>query len=181
MPELIQAPSRFQSEQIQGALEAALERAVEHLDDMREREGDALAVELSRRLDAARRLHAKISERSLSLVDAYRARLRDRLERLLNDSSVAVEPGRMEVEIAILADKSDITEELVRLNSHFDQFEKLLQSNDTMGRRLDFLLQEVGREVNTIGSKSQDAPLSHVVVEMKAEIERMREQVQNVE
>jgi uncharacterized protein (TIGR00255 family) len=181
MPELIQAPSRLQSEQIQGALEAALERAVEHLDDMREREGDALAVELSRRLDAARRLHAKISERSLSLVDAYRARLRDRLERLLNDSSVAVEPGRMEVEIAILADKSDITEELVRLNSHFDQFEKLLQSNDTMGRRLDFLLQEVGREVNTIGSKSQDAPLSHVVVEMKAEIERMREQVQNVE
>jgi uncharacterized protein (TIGR00255 family) len=181
MPELIQAPSSLQSEQIQGALQQALAASIEHLDDMREREGDALALDLTRRLDAARRLHARISERSLSLVDAYRARLKDRVDRLLSDSSVAVEPGRLEVEIALLADRSDIAEELVRLNSHFDQFESLLKSNDTMGRRLDFLLQEVGREVNTIGSKSQDAPLSHVVVEMKAEVERMREQVQNVE
>ena len=94
---------------------------------------------------------------------------------------LAIDEGRLEVEIALLADRTDITEELVRLASHFDQIERLIHSDELVGRRLDFLLQEVGREVNTIGAKSQDAGLSHVVVEMKAEIERMREQVQNVE
>ena len=110
-----------------------------------------------------------------------RARLEERLERLLKDTSVALDQGRLELELALLADRTDVTEELVRLDSHFDQIERLLSSEELIGRRLDFLLQEVGREVNTVGAKSQDAELSHVVVEMKAEIERMREQVQNVE
>jgi uncharacterized protein (TIGR00255 family) len=92
-----------------------------------------------------------------------------------------IDPARLEVELAIVADKSDITEELVRLGSHFDQLEALFSSSESIGRRLDFLLQEVGREVNTIGSKCQHATVSHLVVEMKAEVERMREQVQNVD
>ena len=94
---------------------------------------------------------------------------------------VPLDRGRLETELALIADRGDVTEELVRLASHYAQFEDLLDSDEPVGRRLDFLLQEIGREVNTVGSKSQDAPVAHLVVEMKSEIERMREQVQNVE
>lgn len=181
VPDLIQAPSTLHSEQIQSALSAALKAAVQHLDQMREDEGKALAIELERRLESARSLHAKVAERARLLVPQHRARLAERLERLLKDTPVALDDGRLEMELALLADRTDVTEELVRLNSHFAQVERLLRSRELVGRRLDFLLQEVGREVNTVGAKSQDAELSHTVVEMKAEIERMREQVQNVE
>lgn len=181
IPELIQAPSTMQSEQIQNALVAALKAAVVHLNQMREREGAALGRELGRRLELARALRERIREQAERLVPLHRTRLEERVERLLKDSNVAIDQGRLELELALLADRTDVTEELVRLDSHFDQIERLLASDELIGRRLDFLLQEVGREVNTVGAKSQDAELSHVVVEMKAEIERMREQVQNVE
>lgn len=181
IPELIQAPSTMQSEQIQNALVAALKAAVLHLNQMREQEGAALGRELGRRLDLARGLRERIREQADRLVPLHRSRLQERVERLLKDSNVAIDHGRLELELALLADRADVTEELVRLDSHFDQIERLLASDELIGRRLDFLLQEVGREVNTVGAKSQDAELSHVVVEMKAEIERMREQVQNVE
>ena len=181
IPELIQAPSSLESEQIQAALGTALRAAVDHLNHMRDQEGAALAKDLERRVGLARRLLGKIAEQAQLLVPHHRARLKERLERLLKDNHVAIDEGRLEVEIALLADRTDVTEELVRLASHFDQIERLIRSDELVGRRLDFLLQEVGREVNTIGAKSQDAGLSHVVVEMKAEIERMREQVQNVE
>ena len=105
----------------------------------------------------------------------------DVVRRLLADAQVSVDAGRLETELAILADKSDITEELVRLRSHFEQFRALLSAKVPVGRRMDFLLQEIGREVNTIGSKSQDSDLAQHVVALKAEVERMREQVQNVE
>ena len=181
IPELIQAPSTMQSEQIQNALVAGLKAAVVHLNEMREQEGAALGRELGRRLELARGLRERIREQAERLVPLHRTRLEERLERLLKDTNVALDQGRLELELALLADRTDVTEELVRLDSHFDQIERLLQSEELIGRRLDFLLQEVGREVNTVGAKSQDAELSHVVVEMKAEIERMREQVQNVE
>lgn len=181
IPELIQAPSTMQSEQIQNALVAGLKDAVVHLNQMREQEGAALGRELGRRLELARGLRERIREQAERLVPLHRTRLEERLERLLKDTSVALDQGRLELELALLADRTDVTEELVRLDSHFDQIERLLRSEELIGRRLDFLLQEVGREVNTVGAKSQDAELSHVVVEMKAEIERMREQVQNVE
>jgi len=181
IPELIQAPSTMQSEQIQNALALALKAAVVHLNLMREQEGAALGRELGRRLELARGLRERIREQAERLVPLHRVRLEERLERLLKDSNVAIDQGRLELELALLADRTDVTEELVRLDSHFDQLARLLSSDELIGRRLDFLLQEVGREVNTVGAKSQDAELSHVVVEMKAEIERMREQVQNVE
>ena len=181
IPELIQAPSTMQSEQIQNALVAGLKAAVVHLNEMREQEGAALGRELGRRLELARGLRERIREQAERIVPLHRTRLEERLERLLKDTNVALDQGRLELELALLADRTDVTEELVRLDSHFDQIERLLRSEELIGRRLDFLLQEVGREVNTVGAKSQDAEISHVVVEMKAEIERMREQVQNVE
>jgi uncharacterized protein (TIGR00255 family) len=107
--------------------------------------------------------------------------VRTRLERVLADVSAGLEPGRVEAEIVLLAERSDVTEELVRLESHFAQLEHLSAALEPTGRRLDFLLQEMAREANTVGAKCQEAGLSHLVVELKSEIERMREQVQNVE
>jgi uncharacterized protein (TIGR00255 family) len=114
-------------------------------------------------------------------VQHHRARLEQRINELLESSGIQLQRDRLEQEIALLADRSDITEELVRLDSHFDQFGHLLQDGEAVGRRLDFLLQEISREVNTVGSKSQNVKVAHLVVEMKSEVERLREQVQNVD
>jgi uncharacterized protein (TIGR00255 family) len=119
-------------------------------------------------------------ERAAGFVEAQRAKLRERVERLLGGTA-ALDPARMENEIALIADRSDATEELARLDSHFDQFERALDDTGPVGRKLDFLLQEIGRELNTLGSKSPDAAVAHLVVEAKTELERIREQVQNVE
>lgn len=181
MPDLVTTPTTADSAGARAALKAAFEAALQRLDQMRLHEGEALMRELCARLDSARRLRTTISARGGAMLEAYRARLRERLERLLCESGVQVDAGRLEAEIVILADRSDVTEELVRLDSHFDQFARLLGADGPVGRRLDFLLQEIGRESNTIGAKSQDAPIAHLVVEMKAELERIREQVQNVE
>jgi uncharacterized protein (TIGR00255 family) len=181
MADSITIPSPTDVEAVRTALDRALTHALDALDRMRSSEGEALSRELGDRLESARRLTVEIRERAEGSVTAYRNRLKTRLERLLTDASVALDTGRLELELAIMADKSDVTEELVRLGSHFDQFEALLASSEPIGRRLDFLLQETAREVNTVGSKSQDGDVSHRVVELKAEIERMREQVQNVE
>ena len=113
--------------------------------------------------------------------EAVRERLEERAQKLLKSSNIEIDPARLAQEIALLADKSDITEELVRLESHRPQFAHLIDESEPVGRRLDFLLQEMGREINTIGSKSQHAPVAHLVVEAKAELERLREQAQNVD
>jgi uncharacterized protein (TIGR00255 family) len=181
MPDLVTNPTTADSEGARTALKGAFEAALVRLDEMRRQEGAALMRELSTRLASARKLRATISLRGPEMLDGYRARLRERLDRLLSESGLQVDAGRLEAEIVILADRSDVTEELVRLDSHFDQFTRLLSTDGPVGRRLDFLLQEIGRESNTIGAKSQDAPIAHLVVEMKAELERIREQVQNVE
>lgn len=181
MPDLVTTPTTADSVGARASLKAAFEAALARLDEMRLNEGVALTRELQTRLDSARRLRLTISARGGQMLEGYRTRLRERLERLLSDSGVQLDPGRLEAEIVILADRSDVTEELVRLESHFEQFARLLEADGPVGRRLDFLLQEIGRESNTIGAKSQDAPIAHLVVEMKAELERIREQVQNVE
>jgi uncharacterized protein (TIGR00255 family) len=180
LPDLLVASAPRDHGEVRGALTAALALALTELDEMRQREGNALAVELRRRLESARASRDAIAKRSEDVVEQARARLRERLERLLGDTSVPLDPGRLESEVAVLADRSDITEEITRLSSHFDQFERLIDATEPVGRRLDFLLQEIAREANTVGAKSQDAPLAHLVVELKAETERMREQVQNV-
>jgi uncharacterized protein (TIGR00255 family) len=147
---------------------------------MREAEGGELARELGERLRTARQLTASIRERAGGLVELQRARLKERLDRLLG-SNLPLDPTRLESEVAVMADRSDISEEMARLDSHFQQFGVLLASNGPVGRQLDFLLQEIARELNTTGAKSQDAPVAQLVVKTKVEVERMREQVQNVE
>lgn len=180
LPHVVEAPV-VDTGAVQEALTAAFSRARAQLDTMRAEEGQTLAAELRGRLERARRLRERLLAGADTLVDQQRTRLRERLGRLVAGVEASLDTARLEAELAILADKSDITEELVRLQSHFDQLEALFGADESVGRKLDFLLQEVGREVNTIGSKCQSAEVTPLVVELKAEIERMREQVQNVE
>ena len=168
-------------EEVRAALSAAFDAALEALDAMRLREGLALGDDIVGRLVTVRRLARLVTERAPQVVEHYKKRLKERAERLRAASDIEIDAGRLEQEIALFADRVDICEELTRLESHTSHFETLLASSDAVGRRLDFLLQEMAREANTIGSKSQDAGIAHAVVELKAEIERMREQVQNVE
>jgi uncharacterized protein (TIGR00255 family) len=169
------------TDRVREAIDEAFEEAQRRLEEMREREGTHLAQDLIELLGRATDLVALCAGRASESVQVYRDRLRERIGKLLDDPNVVVEAGRLEQEVALLADRSDVTEELARLGSHFSQFSALVASDGPTGRRLDFLLQEIGRETNTLGAKSQDAILSHLVVELKAEAERMREQVQNVE
>jgi uncharacterized protein (TIGR00255 family) len=168
------------SDDARSTLERALDLASRSLAEMRRIEGAALEAELRGRLKSLWGLHARLAEHADQIVRDYRSRLSQRLTRLLEDGH-ALSTERLEQEVAILADRSDITEELVRLGSHLTQFGDLLAKDEAVGRRLDFLLQEIGREVNTIGAKAQHADQSRWVVDAKAEVERLREQVQNVD
>lgn len=165
-----------------GALHAALEQAFERahaaLDEMRTREGAALAEDFRKRLTTVRSLISAIGERAPGVVDLYRKRLAERVERLR--LGVPLDDARLEHEVVLFADKIDIAEELTRLDAHVAHFEELMTLTEP-GRQLNFVLQEASREVNTIGSKCQDVAIAHAVVDLKTEIERMREQVQNVE
>jgi len=153
------------------------------LEAMRAAEGASLQAELEGRLDRVLELVGQFEARSGLVVEAAKERLKKRAEQLRQETG-SFDDARLHQEIVIAADRLDITEELVRLRSHVDQFRAILAEGDAgkpVGRRLDFLLQEMGREANTVGSKANDAPLAHDVVELKAELERLREQVQNVE
>ncbi len=161
------------------SLREAVTGAVAALDAMRSREGDALEQDLAARRIQIARWTEQIGERIPLVVEEYRLKLKGRLELLLEGAEV--DQARLAQEVALLADRGDITEELVRLASHFCQFDDALRSNEPVGRKLDFLMQEMNREVNTIGSKSNDAAITTLVIQIKAEMEKMREQVQNVE
>ncbi len=180
VPDLFAATSEREVEGMRAACRTAFDQAVSALERMRDDEGRVLADDLRTRLGSVRRCSDTIAARAPQLVEVYQKRLRARLGRLLG-ADVPLDPGRLEQEIALLSDRSDVTEELTRLWSHCSQFQALVDGKDPCGRRLDFLLQEMVREVNTIGSKAQDADVAHMVVEAKSELERMREQVQNVE
>jgi uncharacterized protein (TIGR00255 family) len=181
IPDLFVSPIDREIERLREATREAFEAAVKALDTMRAHEGKALGEDLMKRLSSVRRLAREVERRAPDVVEAHRKRLRERADRLRTSTEIDVEPGRLELEIAIFAERSDICEELTRLESHCAQFSALLASEDAVGRRLDFLLQEMAREANTVGAKSPDAQISHAVVEVKADVERMREQVQNVE
>jgi uncharacterized protein (TIGR00255 family) len=163
------------------ALEEAFEDARSHLHAMRVREGIALAADLLGRAATVRVELVSFTERAPDVTVAYERRLRDRAERLRAATGGDVPPGRLEQEIALVADRCDVSEEITRLASHLTQFEDLCRSSEAIGRRLDFLIQEMSREVNTLGAKCNDLQLSRGVLLFKAELERMREQVQNVE
>jgi uncharacterized protein (TIGR00255 family) len=181
VPDLFVPSIEQAGDAVRAAVSIAFDNALESLDEMRLREGLALGDDIVRRLVTVRKLAGSVGERAPHVVELYKKKLKERAERLRIASDVEVDPGRLEQELALYADRVDICEELTRLESHTSHFETLLVSSDAVGRRLDFLLQEMAREANTIGAKSQDAGIAHSVVELKAEIERMREQVQNVE
>lgn len=160
-------------------LSTALEAALAELVQMREREGRALDEELRARLTGVKKLLEQIRTEIPRANTERRTRLEQRLGEMLTDRNL--DPGRIAQEVAILIDRADVAEELTRLASHIAQLENLFGLREPIGRKLDFLLQEMNREANTIGSKTMNAPISHLVVDLKAELERMREQIQNVE
>ena len=170
-------------EELEPALDAGVVAALEAVQAMREREGQALADEFEGRLRRVESLVSSFHSRAGTVQEAVRERLRRRSEQLREETGI-LDEARLHQEIVLAADRLDITEELVRLRSHVDQFREILGEGGAgrpVGRKLDFLLQEMGRETNTVGSKANDAPLAHDVVELKTELERIREQVQNVE
>ena len=158
---------------------AAVQAAVAALEGMRNREGEALSQDLQARRRQIAAWTELVGERIPQVVLEYRQKLKVRLDQLLEGTEI--DENRLAQEVALLADRGDITEELVRLASHFNQFDDALRSAEPVGRKLDFLMQEMNREVNTIGSKSNDAGITTLVIQIKAEMEKMREQVQNVE
>ncbi len=160
-------------------IEAALEQALQVCDEMRQQEGQALKNDLLDRLQAFKKIVDEIEANAPVILAQRHADLKEKLERLLD--GINVDEARLAQEAAIMADKSDITEEVVRLSSHIGQFKAFLDSEEPVGRRLDFLLQEFLREVNTLASKISNAAVAHLGVEMKNEIEKLREQVQNIE
>ena len=170
-------------DELSGAFEEGIGRALDALDAMREVEGEALSRDFDQRLQAMVDLANELEKRSGEVQEIVREKLRRRTKQLEQETGL-LDEARLYQEIVIHADRLDITEELVRLRSHVDQFRAIVAEADSMtpvGRRLDFLLQEMGREANTVGSKANDAQLAHRVVELKTELERLREQVQNVE
>jgi uncharacterized protein (TIGR00255 family) len=177
------AEPEVSADELHSGLSRATDVALEALDAMRASEGAALERDLLSRLVRVAELADSLDQRASSVQDSVRERLRRRAEQLALEVG-PIDEARLRQEIVIAADRMDVTEEIVRLRSHVDQFRQIVVVGDVgkpVGRRLDFLLQEFGREANTIGSKGSDAPIAHQVVELKTEIERLREQVQNVE
>jgi uncharacterized protein (TIGR00255 family) len=166
-------------EEIPPELLAALEEGLCRVDEMRLFEGEALLADFTKRRGLLEELIGRVTARSPFVVADYAARLKGRVVALCSESALPDE--RIALEVALLADKCDITEELVRLESHLRQFDETLTRAEPVGRKLDFLLQEINREVNTVGSKANDAEIAACVVELKGELEKIREQVQNIE
>ena len=166
-------------EELTADLHQVTEAALTDFDAMRAREGDKLAEDLLSRLETLEQYTGQVEERSPQTVAAYRDKLTAKLREVLEDRQL--DEGRILTEAAIFADKVAVDEETVRLRSHLDQFRTMLAEGSPVGRKLDFLIQEMNRETNTIGSKCNDLEISTIVVNMKAEIEKIREQVQNIE
>jgi uncharacterized protein (TIGR00255 family) len=157
------------------------EQALADLEGFRKREGADLSEDLQGRLAAIGQVVDAVEERRPQVIEDQRARLLRRAEELAKDLPFEVLAERVALEVALYADRSDVAEEVVRLRSHIDKFRELLASGGVIGRKLDFMVQEMNRETNTIGSKGSDAETSRLVVEIKAELEKIREQVQNIE
>jgi len=156
-----------------------LKRSFHELDEMKRSEGESLAKDLQQRLERISHQLGEIKQFYPSRMEGYRNRLHERLLSLLE--GIDVDPSRFQQEVAFLAERSDITEEIVRAESHLAQLLTALKGEDPVGRKMDFLLQEIHREVNTVSAKANDADSSQRVVEIKAELEKIREQVQNIE
>jgi len=160
-------------------LETALDQSVEECIQMRKEEGLAIEIDFIERLSQLETLSSEVESRTPLVVVDVRDRLQKRIEELLGQGEL--DESRLAQEVAILAEKSDITEEVIRFKSHIQQFRALIKASGPRGRQLEFLLQEMHREINTIGSKANDVEIAQKVIQLKTELERLREQVQNVE
>ena len=178
-PDVITVENNASLEGIEEVLLPALETALEELDLMRTREGEAIDRDFDERLGTLGRFLDELEDLAPGIVSDYRSRIEKGISEML--SSENIDNDRILQETAIYADKVDFTEEIVRLRSHFDQFRLIKESGTPVGRKLDFLTQEMNREVNTVGSKAYSANAARIVVEMKSEIEKLREQIQNIE
>ncbi len=161
-------------------LSSCIREALEGVDVMRISEGKAIYQDFERRLQSVEEGLSRVKALAPSVLSEYHSRLKERLA-VLTQGKVELDPNRLAQEAAFLVDRSDVTEEIVRAESHVKQFRSMIESGGPAGRALDFLLQELNREVNTIGSKGGNAQLSHMVVTLKGELEKIREQVQNIE
>ena len=155
------------------------ESALASLQKMREEEGKYLQNDLSERIDTIEKHAEQIKTRQPEIIQEYKARLKEKIK-LLNDG-IEIDESRLAQETAVLADRCDITEEITRFVSHLKQFRKLFESTEPMGRKLEFITQEINREVNTMGSKSSDIQVANLVIEIKSALEKIREQLQNIE
>jgi uncharacterized protein (TIGR00255 family) len=161
--------------------EPALREALEKFDAFRRHEGESMADDLRSQMALISEQVKLVSERAPQVVVQYRDRILERVKNLLEGADVELQPSDVIREVSQFSDRCDINEEIIRLDSHLKQFEKFITSDQSEGKRLDFLSQELNREVNTIGSKANDVEIAHCVVEMKAAVEKMREVLQNVE
>lgn len=173
-------PDVEDEEEVLTAIEEALRAALHSFDKMRTAEGQKLAEDLTMRGELVRKYVSQISERAPEVVKEYTMKLNERIKELL-DGMIEIPEERILTEAAIFADKTSITEELVRLDSHITQLHQILGAGRSNGKKLDFLVQEMNREANTIGSKANDGEITSTVLEIKSEVEKIREQVQNIE
>lgn len=181
VPDIIKpVETELHIDQVWPVVEECIRQALDEIDQMRCREGETIAADIRRRIQQIVDWLAEIQLHSSDLVNRYRERLTERIA-TLTEGIVTLDPDRIAQEAAILADRSDITEEVVRAGSHLAQFSDLMRSKEPTGRKLNFLLQELNREFNTMGSKTDKSSVAHLIVEVKAEIEKIREQVQNIE
>ena len=158
-----------------------LAKATDTFLSVREREGERLAEDLRAKMQNIKGAVDRIEKLSESDIASYRERLAERIREALNDNQITPDETRLLTECAIHADKVAVDEEMVRLRTHFGAFEEILSSGEPVGRKLDFLMQEMNREINTTGSKCSDAQIAHLVVDVKCELEKIREQIQNLE
>jgi len=175
------ASRRSDADAVWPVLEGALNEALENLSRMRADEGAAMGRDLHANCQAIDADLEQIGQRAPLVVDAYRKRLLERLNKLLEEFGLEIQAADIVREVGLFTDRSDISEEIVRLRSHLQQFDAIARTEQNNGRKLDFLIQEMLRETNTIGSKANDSEIARHVVEIKTAIERMREMIQNVE
>jgi len=158
-----------------------LQQAIDVFMKAREAEGEKLIADILKKKEHIAELSEKVASHSAEATSGYRDKLEARIRAFLEDHTISIDESRILTECAIYADKIAVDEELVRLSSHFTAFDDILKSSEPIGKRLDFLIQEMNRETNTIGSKCSDSKIAHIVVEMKSELEKIREQIQNIE
>lgn len=173
--------SRQHAEEDWPLIETSLEVALVQLTAMRAKEGESLASDLAANCNVIAEHLQAIEARAPVVIENYRERISDRVNQALAELNVTIEPAELVREVSLFAERCDISEEVVRLRSHLEQFGRALQNEEAVGRKIEFIAQEMGRETNTIGSKANDTRVARHVVEMKTALERIREQIQNVE